>query len=128
MSKMPAAIRHFCCEVPQFVYGENNFPHCASLPISAVRKPGVFPQVLTLSTNGGTKYRVSACRFKQYTTLLCIHPLLTESRDRTNLISVLRFLSKIMIYYVRIHLTALLPLCYQSYSNSGTEIFFFYLF
>lgn len=98
--------------------------NCLSLPFQG----GFCFQILTLSTNGGMQYRVSAYRFKKHRTLLCAHRLLTEGRDRANLISVLRFISKIKIYYVReVHLTALLPLCYQSYSTSGTDFFFFFL-
>lgn len=52
---------------------------------------------------------------------MCIHPLLTESRGRTNLNAVLRFLLTPMVYYVTACLVALLSLYYQSYSKSGTD-------
>lgn len=58
-------------------------------------------------------------------TIWCIHPLLAESGGQTNLSAVLRFLPKLMACYVTAYLAALLPLCYQSYSNSGTDIYFF---
>lgn len=38
--------------------------------------------------------------------VLCIHPLLTESRGRTNLSAVLRFLPKLMVCYVTAYLAA----------------------
>lgn len=57
-------------------------------------------------------------------TLFHIHPLLSESRDTAKLSSVLRLLSKLMIYYAKeVYLTALLPLCYQSQSLQGQNYF-----
>lgn len=109
VSKMPAEIKHFCYEVPQFEHGQNNPPQCNSLPFPAVRKTAVFPSFSKDSFASRysyflqTKYELQRTthRFKQHVTLLCIHPLLTGGRDSTHLIPVLRFLSEIVIYHVR---------------------------